>query len=253
MALKFSTGLRDAILGRQGVVGAVRGGTTLAFVDGGAGSDTITDSGSGLVTAGFVPGLPIYIYGPNTAANKTQVDGVVLTAVTAGALTFSTGIVNTAESFLTGTCVIQPYGGSFKDIFKHGVIRIYSGSQPSDADQAESGTHLLTITVDSGSFGAGSAANGLIFGEAEGGELVKGSSTWSGKGLSGASTGTSAGWFRFYDNSYTTGASLSAIRFDGTVSTVSGTGVLVMSSTTIVYNATTTIDSFTMSLNASNA
>lgn len=253
MALNFSTGLRNALLGRQGVVGAVRGGSTLAFVDGGAGADTITDSGAGFVTAGFVPDLPVYIYGPTTAANKTGIDGQVLASVAAGTLTLPTGVVNTAESFLAGTVVMQPYGGSLKDIFRHSIIHIYSGSQPSDADQAESGTLLLKITVSSGAFSASAYANGLMFGTAASGALTKSASqTWSGAGEAGAGTGTTAGWFRLYANAYTTGGSTSAVRMDGTVGTTSGTGVLVVSSTTIVAAATTTVDTFTLSQNAAN-
>ena len=63
-----------------------------------------------------------------------------------------------------------------------------------------------------------------------------------------ATTGT-AGWFRFYANDLTTGASSTAARFDGSVST-SG-AQLNMSSTAITAGATTTIDSFTVTMPAS--
>lgn len=135
---------------------------------------------------------------------------------------------------------------SFKDLFQDGIIEIYSGSQPADADTAESGTKLVRITESSGAFTPGAATNGLEFGDASGGSIAKASGeTWSGVGLA---TGT-AGWFRHYDNDYDTGAGTDKIRFDGAVST-SG-AELNLSSTSIVTSATTTIDSYTITMPAS--
>lgn len=135
--------------------------------------------------------------------------------------------------------------GSFKDIFADGVLEIYSGSQPADADSAEAGTKLVRITVASGAFTPESATNGLEFGDASAGVIAKASGeVWSGVGLV---TGT-AGWFRFYDNDYDDGADAAAIRFDGAVAT-SG-AQLNLSSTTITLSATLTIDAFTITLPA---
>lgn len=135
--------------------------------------------------------------------------------------------------------------GSFKDVMADGIIEIYSGSQPSDADAAETGTKLVRITLSSGAFTAGVATNGLEFGDASAGAIAKAAGeTWSGVGLV---TGT-AGWFRFYDNDYDTGADSAAIRFDGAVAT-SG-AQLNLSSTTITLSATLTIDAFTITMPA---
>lgn len=135
---------------------------------------------------------------------------------------------------------------SFKDIMAAGVIRVFSGVQPSSADDAEASTVLLEITVSSGTFTAGSATNGLNFGTPTSGIIAKSSSeVWSGA----ASTSGTAGWFRFYANDMTTGASTTAARFDGSVST-SG-AQLNMSATAITAGATTTIDSFTVTMPAS--
>jgi len=151
------------------------------------------------------------------------------------ALRLSTGLRNA----MLGT-------GSFKTIMQNGVIRVYSGVQPTSADDAEAATVLLEITVASGTFTAGTATNGLNFDAPADGALAKSSSeVWS--GVSSAS-GT-AGWFRFYANDMTTGASTTAARFDGSVST-SG-AQLNMSSTAITSGATTTIDSFTVTMPAS--
>lgn len=135
---------------------------------------------------------------------------------------------------------------SFKDLFQDGIIEIYSGSQPADADTAESGTKLLRITESGGAFTPGTATNGLEFGDASGGSISKAAAeTWQGDGI----TGGTAGYFRFYDNDYDTGAGTDKIRFDGAVAT-SG-AELNLSSTTIVATATTTIDAFTITLPAS--
>ena len=40
--------------------------------------------------------------------------------------------------------------GSFKQAMQNGAVKIFTGSQPSDGDQAESGTVLVTITDTSG-------------------------------------------------------------------------------------------------------
>jgi len=135
--------------------------------------------------------------------------------------------------------------GSFKNVMMDGVIRIFPGVQPVSADDVEGASPLVEITVASGAFSAGVAANGLEFGEPSGGSIAKADGEiWSG---AATSAGT-AGWFRFYDNSLTTGADSASARFDGAIST-SG-AQLNMSSTAIASGATTTIDSFTITLPA---
>lgn len=135
--------------------------------------------------------------------------------------------------------------GSWKTIFTDGIIEIYAGTQPADADTAESGTKLVRITVASGAFTPGAATNGLEFDNASGGVIAKNSDVWSGVGLA---AGT-AGWFRFYDNDYDIGAGTTLVRFDGNVGT-SGAD-LNISTTAIAVSATTTIDSFEVTLPAS--
>jgi hypothetical protein len=134
------------------------------------------------------------------------------------------------------------------DIFEDCVLEIYSGSQPSNADAAETGTKLCRITLSSGAFTPGSPTNGLDWDAPASGKLSKASGeTWSGTNLA---TGT-AGWFRLYDNMYSTGADSSAkkVRLDGAVGT-SG-AQLNMSSTSLTSGATTTIDQFDLTLPAS--
>lgn len=151
------------------------------------------------------------------------------------ALRLSTGLRNK----LLGT-------EGFQTIMQNGVIRIFPGVQPASADDAEGATALLDVTVSSGAFTPGTADNGLNFAAPDSGSCAKASGeVWSG---AAAATGT-AGWFRFYANDRTTGADTTHARFDGSVST-SG-AQLNMSSTAITAGATTTIDSFVVTMPAS--
>lgn len=249
MALKLSTGLRNNMLGLVGSVKAQIAEDTytsnLAFVDGAGSEDTITDDGSNFITAGFAPGDKIYVYGSTTAANDTAfASGVALTAVVAGTLTFATGTVDTAEAFAATTRIVCCKGGALKDVFKDGVLRIYSGSQPSSPDAAVSGTLLLEISEDAGAFVAGAFDNGLEFGDAASGAIAKATGeTWQDTGIA---AGT-AGYFRFVANATDAGAASTSLpRIDGSIGT-SGAD-LNMSSTSITVGATYTIDSFTMTL-----
>ena len=130
--------------------------------------------------------------------------------------------------------------------YANGVMAIYGGaSQPADANDAETGTLLALITVASGEFTPGFAANGLNFDAPSAGVLSKAAAeTWSGVGLAAAGTGTTATYFRFYDNSQDTGASPTGLRFDGAIGTTS-TSELQMTVTTIVEGAPVVINSFT--------
>jgi len=77
------------------------GGTTIAFVDGGGSSDTITDSGSGFVTAGFAATDKIRVIG--SASNDGDYQ---LTNAAAGTLTMATGLL-TAETASESVTIYQ--------------------------------------------------------------------------------------------------------------------------------------------------
>ena len=241
MALKLSTGLRNEMLGKQPTIKGYKAGVTLAYVDGGESADSITDSGSGLVSSGFCPGDTIYTKAPTTAGNVFG--PVTLLTVVAGTMTFVTGTVNTAEAFPAGGFVISFRGGSLADIFHDGILRIYSGTQPTNADTAYAGTLLCSVTAASGAFVAGAYDNGLEFGTAASGAISKNAEVWSGVA---AASGT-AGWFRLMANATdASGASTSLQRIDGSIGT-SGAD-LNTSSTTITSGQTYTIDTFTITL-----
>lgn len=69
-------------------------GTGIAFVD--SNPDTITDTGTGFVTAGFVAGMPIIISGAGESANNTTFHNIA--TVAAGTITLQSGDSLTAET-----------------------------------------------------------------------------------------------------------------------------------------------------------
>lgn len=150
-----------------------------------------------------------------------------------------------AERLSTGYADALNVTGSVKSIMQDGVIRIYSGTQPTNADAAETGTLLMKLTLASGAFTPGVATNGLEMGTSTDGVLSKAAGeVWSGVGLAAASTGTDAGWFRWYDNDETTGASTTAIRIDGAIGETSAYE-MQMSNKTIVEGVEAIVNTFT--------
>ena len=235
MAYKQSTGLVNALMGAKATITA----TTISADETG-GVFTILDSGNALLTSGFRPGGTITISGfTGTAANNQ------ITTITSVA---STG----ASMIVAGTLVDDDVGESvtitqnsmgFKDIFANCTIHFYSGTVPANADADEgAGTKLLEISVGSVAMTAGTATNGLNFDDITAGVLTKSAAAWSDVGLA---TGTAA-WWRMYDNGIITGASSTAIRCDGLVGT-SGVA-MILSSTSIVLGATTTVDTATFTM-----
>ena len=248
MAVKFSQGLRDKLCGLQATVKAACCGTatTLALVDNGASPDSITRASGSFLTDGFIPGQILHLSGATTSANDTAVTGVKVASVVALTLTFVAATVDTAEAFAATTILAAAEGGSLKDIMRDGALWIYSGSQPSDADQAMTGTALVKITVASGAFSHAAYANGLEFDDYGGGYIEKCSEeTWSGVGLA---AGT-AGYFVLVANpTDALAASTTLPRIMGSIGT-SGAD-LNLATTTITVGNTLTIDTFKLTLPA---
>ena len=240
--LKVSTGLRDKMLGLKATVKGAVIGAGLTFVDGGAGlADSITDSGNNFVDEGFAPGDVLFVRGCTTGANDSALTGVVITSVAAGTLTLPTASVNTGEGGAAGTVVAVAKGGSLKDVMKDGKLLIYSGSQPSSPDDAATGTLLITITVDGGTFVHGAFGYGLEFeDDPTDGEIEKASAeTWKGTAVA---SGT-AGWFRFVANpTDALGASTTLPRIDGSIG-ISGAD-LNLPNTSIVVGRSYVIASY---------
>lgn len=127
----------------------------------------------------------------------------------------------------------------FAATFANGVIDIYTGAQPANADAAVTGTLLGTVTLNSGAFAPGSPTNGLTFAAAASGSVSK-SGTWS---FNGVAAGT-AGWFRFRANAADAGGvSLVLPRLDGSIA-VSGAD-LNLTNIAVSIGSPNTIDTFT--------
>jgi hypothetical protein len=242
MTIRLSTGLRNAMLDEKAEVQEAYTADTISFGDstGTGGNDQILDSADGL--ADFSVGDKITVFG-STSNNFTA---EILAVETDGsAIEVAAGNVTT-EAAGDQVVLASARGGSLADLFRYGVMRIFAGSMPTDADTTEGSTALVEITQGSGTFVAGTEDNGLLLGNVSSGVLAQETGeTWSG---AATSTGT-AGWFRFYDNALTTGASTTAIRFDGDIAT-SG-AALNMSNTSITSGGTVTIDSVSITQPAS--
>jgi len=217
-------------------------GTTISFsADGGTGGRAqILDSGNGL--GDFVKRKKITVAGAGTAANNASFE---ILSVAPGIIEVAAGTIVT-EAAGTSIVLVSAEGGSMSDLFRNSVLDIYSGVQPTDADQGETGTKLVSITLSSGAFTDGLADSGINFDEAVAGVLSKDDDeVWSGSGLA---NGT-AGWFRLYDNDHMTGISTTGVRLDGSIAT-SG-AQMNLSNTAITAGGTTTVDSVNLTMPAS--
>jgi len=246
MAYRLSTALRNKMLETEAVVNEVSlhvNSITFGDGDGAGGRDTISDSGNGL--GNHVPGDKITV--KNSASNNVTVE---ILSVAAGIIEVPADTLAAEDATSITVVLASCRGGSFNDIFRNGIMRIFSGAQPATADDVEIGTPLIEISVGSGTFVSGAPEYGLNFGEtAIGAVLAKeATETWSGVATAG---GVDAGWFRFYPNDVDNhtgadGGGETKIRFDGSIATAGAQ--LNMSNTAITVDGTTTIDSVAMTL-----
>ena len=144
------------------------------------------------------------------------------------ALRLSTGL----RQALLGTA-------DFKTEFTLSFINIYTGAQPSSANDAASGTLLATIYSDG-------AAVGVSYDAPVAGVIAKAvAETWSGTSVA---EGT-AGWFRVWEAAGSpAGSSTTESRIDGNIAT-SGAN-MNMSNTFIANGAVQTISTFAITLPA---
>jgi hypothetical protein len=110
----------------------------------------------------------------------------------------------------------------------NGVLRIYSGAQPADADSAPNGTLLLEIDLDNPAFGAANAS-----GVATASGFPK-----TAAGEAGAGAGTDAQSCRVVNRD---GATV----FDGSVTETGGGGNIELDNTNIASAQNVTLSSLT--------
>lgn len=136
---------------------------------------------------------------------------------------------------------IKAGGKSLADALANGIIKLYSGTIPSDPDAEITDTALVEITESGGSFTSGVATNGLNLDVATDGTVAKSTSeTWQGVN---SSSGT-LGWGCYFANTVDVSASTTAIRLLFDISTSGAT--LNMSTTLITSGEDTVISSFTL-------
>lgn len=124
-------------------------------------------------------------------------------------------------------------GTAFADIFRDGVIYVYSGAQPATADAAATGTLLARVTSGGGLFTPGSPLNGLRFSMAGPFVIKDPIQDWT---LTGLALGT-AGWFRLMANQLDpNGLSYNYPRIDGNIGS-SDSGAVLRLSSVIIENA----------------
>ncbi len=129
--------------------------------------------------------------------------------------------------------------GSLKTLLDGGFIKVFSGSAPSSADAAETGTLLWTIKLNN-------TATGLTLEANAGSNVVNkpGGDVWSGSVLaSGLAT-----YYRHVSASDTGAASTTEPRIQGTVGSV-GTDMLIADAN-LVAAAVQSLDYYTIALPA---
>lgn len=231
MAWTLSSGFQQAILAGDPENTAKLIADTITFT-----TSAIQDSGSGLGV--FAIGDHIRVIG---GANNDVVARVITASATE--LTFAAGTF-TAATAGTNLAIEATTGGSFMGILRNGRLDLYSGALPADADAAETGVKLASITMNGGTFVADASANGINIGVLSSNTMKRAvdpntgtTEVWTGDGLA---DGT-AGYGRWYANDVTTGASTSAIRMDGTVTTSTGGDIVMTNGRDIMIGAPATV------------
>jgi hypothetical protein len=119
--------------------------------------------------------------------------------------------------------------------FASGSLKIFTGAQPADADQAETGTLIADITLPATPFGA--AASGV---------MAK-SGTWEDTSADNAGD---MGWGRFMESGDGGGLSTVQKRIDFNITITAGGGELTFPSITVGAGDPVTIDTFTITMPA---
>ena len=262
MALRISTGLRDFMLERGSFKRALQNGKLKIYSGSQPTSPNDAPNGTLLCTISLASGAitnEVLAEGSvalNTGSTFTTFDSITVDSrdIMSGAVAWDTDLDTSLQAVVDNINdnIANP---DFIASYSAGADKITITALPGTGTElngdvvasASTGGDATWTDVNIGTETAGvAAANGLPFGDAASGQLVKGSGVWS--GAAGAS-GT-AGWFRFEgsvdddDSSSTT-----LIRLDGNIGTTGAD--LNVSSTTITSGATTTIDTFNVTLPAS--
>lgn len=176
--------------------------------------NTISLASGSLLAAGFRPDDITKITGSGSNNDFFTVASVAANGA-------SMVVVESLETESAGASVTiegTGLGRGLRDIFKAGVIGLWSGD-PATSDGAESGTLMVVLTKSSGAFTRGTKTNGLTLDSPSSGLVgIPAGESWTGVALA---TGTIGSGY-FYDNAYLVGAASLGARFGGTVGVGSG-------------------------------
>lgn len=244
MSMSLSTGLQKAVL-----AGTDIGESKLI-------SDTVSFTASQILDTGK---LSAYLPGDFVKVHLGANDHVVAQVISGDAdqLTFASGsfAVEAAGSLRMIERLVS--SGAIGPVLTNGVIGIFSSPIPISADASEGSAVLLALLTRGGTldtftpglslYGANFKLNGTILDRAINPstgvqEVISGGSL-----LENGETGT-ATWARHYDNNYTTGASTSAVRMDGTAGDTSGFNYYLPSGRTIGGTAPVILQSINVSI-----
>jgi len=248
MAWNFSTGLLNAMANKAPAIPVQLAAATISFGDGTGtgGNDQVLDSGNGLAVFADYPYYWLSIKG-STSNNIVA----PIKTVAAGAIEIPAGYLATEGA---GDPVVLSVisHGSFCDIMRNSVLYVYSGSRPTDADQIENGTLLAIISRTGGTFVSGSPEYGINLRQVSDRtvERMLDPATGAAMLLSGTGLATlSSAWCRLHANTVVTGASTSAARMDGRISTIESNAEIWMpGGTTITSGISVDINSFSITL-----
>jgi hypothetical protein len=120
---------------------------------------------------------------------------------------------------------------NIRTLFAAGVLEIRSGSQPSSADDAPSGTLLASITLPNPAWNVAAS-----------GQITK-TGTW--QDTSADATGT-AGWFRLRQSADAGTTNTTDERVDGNITVTGGGGNMTLDNTSITSTQQVTINTFTV-------
>jgi hypothetical protein len=238
MAVRVSTGFRDVLAGK--VAKRTADATNISYD---AATKQIRDGSNALMTDGFRPGDIIKITG---SADNNGTFTVVSLSENGSYMVVAESLVDEAAG--VGTSTITASGKSLKEIFANSVLRMYSGSAPASANDAETGTLLMEFSVDALAFTRGLPDNALNFPDIADGVLSKpeGDPKWQAEHLASGNVG----YFRLYDNARVLGAVATAVRIQGTVAT-SGGDLTIKSSASVEAGGVTTITTMGIRIPAS--
>lgn len=152
----------------KGTTGSI---ATIAFVDGGAGNDSITDSGNGFLTAGFVVGNSITVDSTSNLNDGTY----VILAVSAGTIEVATGSLTAESAAAAGATTITAddelatAAGYTQNTKLTGVITL----DEDDTNDRSDGTFpTVTWTAAGGSIGPTPGA--ILYDDASGDNTILG-------------------------------------------------------------------------------